>query len=192
MEPMAALVNTYLPCTACSCSLPPAFFSKSQRKKAASGDAAKCMPCVDGVPLPGPPESPPAKPEDGFCLTMHQPWASLLVAGIKRLEGRGWKPSGKDCGGFTNGELWIHSAAHEPGPEDIELVEQQYRALYELDGPEVSSRLIFPESYPTKVSRLGQLHPLIAARADNVRQKILSLHCALTSAFLGALPLRQF
>ena len=24
------------------------------------------------------------------CLTMHQPWASLLVHGIKRVEGRSW------------------------------------------------------------------------------------------------------
>lgn len=24
------------------------------------------------------------------CLTMHQPWASLLVHGIKRIEGRSW------------------------------------------------------------------------------------------------------
>jgi hypothetical protein len=24
------------------------------------------------------------------CLTMHQPWASLLVYGIKRIEGRSW------------------------------------------------------------------------------------------------------
>ena len=24
------------------------------------------------------------------CLTMHQPWASLLVLGFKRIEGREW------------------------------------------------------------------------------------------------------
>ena len=24
------------------------------------------------------------------CLTLHQPWASLLVYGIKRVEGRSW------------------------------------------------------------------------------------------------------
>lgn len=24
------------------------------------------------------------------CLTMHQPWASLLIYGIKRIEGRSW------------------------------------------------------------------------------------------------------
>jgi len=38
----------------------------------------------------------------GMCLTMHQPWASLLVAGIKRVEGRGWNTSHR-------GPLWIHA-----------------------------------------------------------------------------------
>jgi hypothetical protein len=28
--------------------------------------------------------------DDGVCLSMHQPWASFVVAGIKRAEGRGW------------------------------------------------------------------------------------------------------
>jgi hypothetical protein len=28
--------------------------------------------------------------DDGMCLSMHQPWASLLVRGIKQHEGRTW------------------------------------------------------------------------------------------------------
>lgn len=36
------------------------------------------------------------------CLTMHQPWASLLVYGIKRAEGRGWSTD-------FRGRLWIHA-----------------------------------------------------------------------------------
>ena len=36
-----------------------------------------------------------AKPEkvsnmEELCLTLHQPWASLVVYGIKRIEGRNW------------------------------------------------------------------------------------------------------
>ncbi|KAE8815710.1 hypothetical protein D1007_06760 [Hordeum vulgare] len=38
------------------------------------------------------------------CLTMHQPWASLLVHDIKRVEGRSW-PSPVTC------HLWIHVAS---------------------------------------------------------------------------------
>lgn len=36
------------------------------------------------------------------CLSMHQPWASLLVHGIKRIEGRDWKTD-------FRGRLWIHA-----------------------------------------------------------------------------------
>ena len=36
------------------------------------------------------------------CLTMHQPWASLLVYGIKRAEGRTWNTD-------FRGRLWIHA-----------------------------------------------------------------------------------
>ncbi|KAM3351934.1 hypothetical protein ACQJBY_023669 [Aegilops geniculata] len=38
------------------------------------------------------------------CLTMHQPWASLLVHDTKRVEGRSW-PSP------VTGRLWIHAAS---------------------------------------------------------------------------------
>ncbi|KAK4388144.1 Activating signal cointegrator 1 [Sesamum angolense] len=31
------------------------------------------------------------------CLTMHQPWASLLVYGIKRVEGRSWPAPVRGC-----------------------------------------------------------------------------------------------
>lgn len=28
--------------------------------------------------------------DEGMCLSMHQPWASLLIHGFKRYEGREW------------------------------------------------------------------------------------------------------
>lgn len=42
------------------------------------------------------------KADKMICLTMHQPWASLLVHGIKRVEGRGWNTD-------FRGRLWIHA-----------------------------------------------------------------------------------
>ena len=42
------------------------------------------------------------KADKMMCLTMHQPWASLLVYGIKRVEGRGWNTD-------FRGRLWIHA-----------------------------------------------------------------------------------
>ncbi|KAI3964554.1 hypothetical protein MKW92_012314 [Papaver armeniacum] len=59
------------------------------------------------------------------CLTMHQPWASLLVYGIKRIEGRSW-PS--------------------PIRETIKAMEDFYREIYKVNGVE---ELKFPEHYPT-------------------------------------------
>lgn len=46
------------------------------------------------------------------CLTMHQPWASLLVQGIKRVEGRSWSSEHR-------GRLWIHAAAKVPTDAEV-------------------------------------------------------------------------
>lgn len=39
-----------------------------------------------------------------MCLSMHQPWASLLVLGFKRFEGREWTSK-------YRGPLWIHATS---------------------------------------------------------------------------------
>lgn len=74
--------------------------------------------------------------DDGMCLSMHQPWASLLVCGIKMHEGRQWYSSHR-------GRLWIASAAKIPTPEEIQTLEQHYRAY--LHGQELK----FPKDYST-------------------------------------------
>jgi len=72
------------------------------------------------------------------CLSMHQPWASLVVYGIKRFEGRGWDSDFK-------GRLWIASTAKTPTQEEIKELEEYYRSVYgETDPP-----IVFPPSYPT-------------------------------------------
>lgn len=73
--------------------------------------------------------------DEGVCLSMHQPWASLLVAGIKTHEGRAWSTT-------YRGRLWIHSASAQP--TDVEEVERHY-APFMLPGQS------FPKHYPTKV-----------------------------------------
>ena len=62
-----------------------------------------------------------------YCLSMHQPWASLLVAGIKRVEGRGWPTRHR-------GRLWIASTAREADPVEVARVEQAYMARYSAVG----------------------------------------------------------
>ncbi|KAG8061933.1 hypothetical protein GUJ93_ZPchr0003g17473 [Zizania palustris] len=78
------------------------------------------------------------------CLTMHQPWASLLVHGIKRVEGRSW-PS--PVAGRRR--LWIHAASKVPDPDTIRAMEDFYREIYAVDG---ITQITFPQHYP--VSRL--------------------------------------
>ncbi|CAM0947288.1 unnamed protein product [Alopecurus aequalis] len=73
---------------------------------------------------------------------MHQPWASLLVHGIKRVEGRSW-PSP------VTGRLWIHAASKVPDPGTIAAMEDFYREIHAVDGV---THIDFPQHYP--VSRL--------------------------------------
>ncbi|KAH7836890.1 hypothetical protein Vadar_007028 [Vaccinium darrowii] len=76
------------------------------------------------------------------CLTMHQPWASLLVHGIKHIEGRSWPAP-------LRGRLWIHAAGKVPDAATIKAMEDFYREIYAVDG---ITDLQFPQQYP--VSRL--------------------------------------
>lgn len=72
------------------------------------------------------------------CISMHQPWASLLVAGIKQHEGRSWYTP-------VRGRLWIASTAKPVLKEDIEMMEKFYKQYY--DDP----NLAFPTQYPSGV-----------------------------------------
>ncbi|KAK6915347.1 ASCH domain, partial [Dillenia turbinata] len=76
------------------------------------------------------------------CITMHQPWASLLVHGIKRVEGRSWPAP-------LRGRLWIHAASKVPDSATIKAMEDFYREIYAIHG---ITDLKFPDRYP--VSRL--------------------------------------
>ncbi|NWQ87127.1 TRIP4 protein, partial [Burhinus bistriatus] len=73
--------------------------------------------------------------DDGWCLSMHQPWASLLIRGIKRVEGRTWYTSHR-------GRLWIAATAKRPSPQEISELETTYRMLLRKD-------VEFPRDYPS-------------------------------------------
>jgi hypothetical protein len=72
------------------------------------------------------------------CLSMHQPWASLLVANIKRDEGRNWYSGHR-------GRLWIASTVRVPDSLAIKEIENFYRAFY--NDPDIK----FPTQYPSGV-----------------------------------------
>jgi hypothetical protein len=84
----------------------------------------------------GPCNNMASSPQHGLtCLSMHQPWASLLVHGIKRIEGQSavaatmtlprarhpptpalpLRPAGRDWPTEYRGRLWIHATARVRG-----------------------------------------------------------------------------
>lgn len=88
-------------------------------------------------------ESPYGDADDmGQCLSMHQPWASLLVYGFKRAEGRAWKHAHR-------GRLWIHAAAKPPETEQVDMLEGTYRSLYESQGVAIPRMPSESGGYPT-------------------------------------------
>lgn len=72
------------------------------------------------------------------CLSMHQPWASLVIAGIKKHEGRSWYTAHR-------GRLWIASTAKPADPDVIKQIENFYRSYYKDED------LNFPSQYPSGV-----------------------------------------
>lgn len=74
--------------------------------------------------------------DPGLCLSMHQPFASMLVAGIKRHEGRTWYSS-------VRGRLWIHAASRQASEQEIEDLKRFYVNYYG------DKSIAFPNSYPT-------------------------------------------
>lgn len=57
------------------------------------------------------------------CMSMHQPWASLLIAGIKKHEGRSWYTSHR-------GRLWIASTTKPVDPDELKNLQRFYRKYY--------------------------------------------------------------
>lgn len=72
------------------------------------------------------------------CLSMHQPWASLLTAGIKMHEGRSWYTAHR-------GRLWIASTAKPADPEMVKQMEDFYRVHLK------DKNLKMPTQYPQGV-----------------------------------------
>lgn len=67
-----------------------------------------------------------------MCLSMHQPWASLLIHGFKRFEGREWDTD-------YRGRLWIHATSQKPERSLIESIEYECQKLYGKELPKFPS-----------------------------------------------------
>ncbi|XP_064608774.1 activating signal cointegrator 1-like isoform X2 [Liolophura sinensis] len=95
--------------------------------------------------------------DEGMCMSMHQPWASLLIKGIKKHEGRTWYTPHR-------GRLWIAATGKTPEKDDIEDVEQFYRQYYN------DPKLKFPTQYPVSCL-LGCVNVLDCLGQEEYRQK---------------------
>ncbi|XP_023348454.1 activating signal cointegrator 1 [Eurytemora carolleeae] len=74
--------------------------------------------------------------DQGTCLSMHQPWASLLVIGVKLHEGRTWYSNHR-------GRLWIHAAGKVPTQPEVDQLQNFYRVHSNIQPYQ------FPPHYPT-------------------------------------------
>lgn len=74
------------------------------------------------------------------CISMHQPWAQLVVEGFKRIEGRFWATP-------YRGPLWIQAGSKQPEPELISQIEHEYEQLYK----NCPNKPPLPCRYPTGV-----------------------------------------
>lgn len=79
---------------------------------------------------------------------MHQPWASLLVAGIKKHEGRPWYTSHR-------GRLWIASTAKPVDVEEVRQLEQFYRSYY---NGTMETKVVIVVNYSISLYYLRRLH----------------------------------
>jgi hypothetical protein len=107
----------------------------------------------------------PFDPTQGRAISLHQPWATMIMTGFKRLEGRDWFQD-------YSGPLWIHAASKEPDSKDCENVKQYYAELYEKFGLPTPA---VPTSFPTscllgvvdceKVVDTAEAHDVICAKS---------------------------
>jgi hypothetical protein len=77
--------------------------------------------------------------DSGMCLSMHQPWASLLVLGYKRFEGREWTSK-------YRGPLWIQATSQKPDSNLIQEIEDECRRHY---ADIIDDMPAFPDRYIT-------------------------------------------
>lgn len=95
--------------------------------------------------------------DQGLCLSLHQPWASLLVYGIMKDEGRTWYTSHR-------GRLWIAAASKVPTQEDVKETEHFFQ-MFEQD-----DKIKFPSQYPTSCL-LGFVDILDCLSQEDYRSK---------------------
>lgn len=106
----------------------------------------------DATRLVATPGDEPAK-----CISMHQPWASLLVAGIKTVEGRSWSTS-------YRGPLWVASTVKKCHAAATDRARAEHAAS-------TGSTAGFPSEFPS-ASLLGRVIVTDCLERDEWRRRV--------------------
>ena len=108
---------------------------------------------------------------------MHQPWASLLVWGIKRIEGRSWQTNHR-------GRLWVHATSQQPSPQAIK-VSSQYAPSRSCSHAIQSHQWCKPPA--SCISRTSTYHSLLSLPSTLMKDCLAqpSLTCWSTAWLLG-------
>jgi len=116
-----------------------------------------------------------------MCLSMHQPWASLLVQGFKRFEGREWNNK-------YRGPLYIHATVKKPSQEEIDYLEERYREFYKAVGDDLPP---FPERYLTGclLGRIDLIDVISLAEYEDTIPKKLQEETVASHIFVARNPM---
>jgi len=90
------------------------------------------------------------------AITIYQPWAAFLVAGLKRYETRSWSTGHR-------GEIAIHASKRAPTPEELADV---YEALTRLNRRSDAERLL-SRGAVVGVATLTECTPTIWTKIDD-------------------------
>jgi hypothetical protein len=145
---MASISSENITCNICNKILPTDKFSRAQKKKWKNKKPAKCKSCVEceitnnGLHASDNNQFFFVAPEGVVVMTMWQPWASLLVYGVKRVEGRPWGTSHR-------GRMWIHASGN--ATENLEENINNTVEYYKKNVYSNFDNILYPKHYPTSV-----------------------------------------
>lgn len=118
-------------------------------------------PLSDAVSLPGeqPASDARAAGSGGAAVALDQPWASLVVSGLKRFVGASWRTSHR-------GRVWVISTPRRPSQADIDATLLGYKQML----PSVD--LPLPDSFPSS-ALLGAVDVAETLSMDEYRSRVI-------------------
>ena len=95
------------------------------------------------------------------CMSLHQPYASLLVYGHHCAEGRTWNSD-------FRGKLWIHAAAKEYPKEESEAIVKDHLERFRRAGYEPPP---VPQTYP-RSALIGTVEVIDIVTCEELQERV--------------------